>query len=532
MISAFSRAAVFATAAVLGLAACEISNPFTTAGSLRVEVEVYKGPLSKEPAVQWGELTGLIDEAAIALTNISDGILVAAAHTGALEQRSEFCETAGAGLKIDPHQRSNTLTSVRSRVHTRTVGKPCKDGKFEDHDTYRFWCASPSMQRSLHGLTPDGFVGCLILAQLHDDVKVALTQVTELQLKAKTENLHEVKGNDTDTIKNTILQYRIVLEGTSKLSAQLKAKALYWAETHASAAPGGRMVRNAMTNFANLASEYSNQLGSRADALLKQMRPLPRDRHELPLSVMLRDTEPTDFVNLLVWNRAAAPAIIEEMVLHPIHAFTSEETTDRVRVIERLFADYNWSKINTVFASGEGKTAIALIKDDIGNWNLKSFDSDPTELLNAYKDMTLAGIKAATAAITGGASGGALQSVLKTANSLTRGRISDGGAVGGLNIKTLHKRTFGRLEKLEIDQMKEEKRLKDQRTTKQDELDKPATDDKKKLELAEDISDLDKKIEALPKDTRRKAARIIEDHEFLINTLEQAVVAEEPKDKK
>lgn len=80
--------------------------------------------------------------------------------------------------------------------------------------------------------------------------------------------------------------------------------------------------------------------------------------------------------------------------------------------------------------------------------------------------------------------------------------------------------------------MKEEKRLKDQRTTKQDELDKPATDDKKKLELAEDISDLDKKIEALPKDTRRKAARIIEDHEFLINTLEQAVVAEEPKDKK
>ena len=526
MISAFSRAAVFATAAVLGLAACEISNPFTTAGSLRVEVEVYKGPLSKEPAVQWGELTGLIDEAAIALTNISDGIHVAAANTGALEQRSEFCETAGAGLKIDPHQRSDKETSARSRVHTRTVGKPSKDGKLIEHDKYKYWCASPSMQRSLHGLTPDGFVGCLILAQLHDDVKVALERVTKLHAKSTKvdQNLSKVT--------ETIMRYRIVLEGTSKLSAQLKAKALYWALTHASVAPGGRMVRNVMTNFANFASEYSNQLGSRADALLKQMRPLPRDRHELPLSVMLRDTEPTDFVNLYVWNRAAAPAIIEEMVLHPIHAFTSEETTDRVRVIERLFADYNWSKINTVFASGEGKTAIALIKDDIGNWNLKSFDSDPTELLNAYKDMTLAGIKAVTAAITGGASGGALQSVLKTASNLTRGRISDGGAVGGLNIRALHKRTFGRLEKLEIDQMKEEKRLKDQKTTKQDELDKPATDDKKKLELAEDICDLDKKIEALPKDTRRKAARIIEDHEFLINTLEQAVVAEEPKDKK
>ena len=38
MISAFSRVAVFALTAVLGLAACETNNPFTTAGSLRVEV--------------------------------------------------------------------------------------------------------------------------------------------------------------------------------------------------------------------------------------------------------------------------------------------------------------------------------------------------------------------------------------------------------------------------------------------------------------------------------------------------------------
>ena len=278
-----------------------------------------------------------------------------------------------------------------------------------------------------------------------------------------------------------------------------------------------------MTNFANWASEYSNQLGSRADALLKQMRPLPRDRHELPLSVMLRDTEPTDFVNLLVWNRAAGLAIIEEMVLHPIHAFTSEETTDRVRVIERLFADHNWSKINTVFASGEGKTAIALIKDDIGNWNLKSFDSDPTELLDAYKDMTLAGIKAATAAITGGTRGRDLQSVLKTASNLTRGRISDGGAVGGLNIRALHERTLRRLEKLEAEQEKKKEHLEDElKVEEARNAEKNAT----KIRIIKN------KIAALPKETHMRAARIIEDHEFLINTLEQAVVAEEPKDKK
>ena len=481
----------------------------------------------------------MIDEAAIALTNISDGVLVAAANTGALEQRSDTCETGGAGLKIKPHLRSTKVEKEQSTNppnppnppgHTRTVGKPCGDGTLGEHDKYEFWCASGSIQRSLHGLSPGGFVGCLILAQLHDDAKVALKLITDLQ--DYTDKAHAVLKDTTKIpsastkISDHYRNYRFVLEDTSKLSAQFKAKALYWAETHASAAPNNRVVCNAMTNFANFASEYSNQLGSRADALLKQMRPLPRDRHELPLSVMLGVTEPTDFVNLLVWNRAAAPAIIEEMLLHPFHAFRSEETTDRVRVIERLFADYNWSKINTVFASGEGETAIALIKDDIGNWNLKSFDSDPTELLNAYKDMTLAGIQAATDAITANASGGgtaALQSVLKTANNLTRGRISDGGEVGGLNIRALHERTLQRLETLKAEQEKEKKRLE----KKQKDLEKEGIKKDSQPWIA-----IQEEIDELPVDTRRKAARIIEDHEFLINTLEQSVVAEIPKGEK
>ena len=64
--------AVFVTTCLAGTAALGgyADIPFTddtftlsNAASMRVEVEVYKGPLSKTLAVQWGELEGLVDTA-------------------------------------------------------------------------------------------------------------------------------------------------------------------------------------------------------------------------------------------------------------------------------------------------------------------------------------------------------------------------------------------------------------------------------------------------------------------------------------
>ena len=63
-------------------------------------------------------------------------------------------------------------------------------------------------------------------------------------------------------------------------------------------------------------------------------------------------------------------------------------------MIERLVTDTHWSKVNSVFAAGQGNVRMAFIKDDIGNWNLKSFANDPTELVNAYKNAGLAALKA------------------------------------------------------------------------------------------------------------------------------------------
>lgn len=524
MTSAVRRSLLLAAA--LGIAACSVTNPFTTAGSLRVEVEVYKGPLSKEPAVQWGELTGLVDEASVSLGSVSDGIMIAAANTGALAGPTDVCKGDRPALKLQPHYRADDPKGA-TPPHTRAIGKGCPDGSMADHDKFKFWCASPGMQGSLHSLLPSDFSGCTILAHLHDDAFTAQKQIFDIQ-----KNVLTLKPDAT-----TPLKIQNMLQDISKFGVQMKAKAFYWAESHAALAPRDRIVRNVMTNFANWASEYSNQLGSRADALLKQMKPAPADRRELPLSVLLRDTTPTDFVNLYVWNRAAAPAILEEMILHPIDAFRSEETADRVRVVERLFSDHNWSKINTVYASGEGKTSIALIKDDIGNWNLKSFDTDPTELLDAYKQMTLAGIKAATSAITAGITGGgpaALQSALKTASSLTRGKIASGDEVGGLNIDAMHKRTHDRLAKLKVDQESRLAKIESEIAKKNDAIgavDKTDISDedknKKKDKLKAEKTELEVMKDEVPSKTVQGAKRIIEDHEFLINTLEQSVVSPE-----
>jgi len=241
------------------------------------------------------------------------------------------------------------------------------------------------------------------------------------------------------------------------------------------------------------------------------MRPLAADRRELPLSVYLRETQPTDFLNLLVWNRAAAPALWEEMLLHPINSFSSEETTDRVRVVERLFNDHNWSRINTVTANGQGETSIALIKDDIGNWNLKSFDSDTTELVSAYKDLTLAAVKTATEAVQAGATGGissTAKSLLGTASQLTSGNIGGDGDVGGLDIENIHEDV--------------ETRLKNAANKHQAKFDESGKEGETEIQTQ-------KRKAKASKNAIEEMRDIVKSHRLLIDALERAVVSNQPK---
>ena len=62
MIGRILFAGVAGAAILPGLCGCA-NTPLSTAASMRVEVEVYKGPLAKEPEIQWADLVGLLAEA-------------------------------------------------------------------------------------------------------------------------------------------------------------------------------------------------------------------------------------------------------------------------------------------------------------------------------------------------------------------------------------------------------------------------------------------------------------------------------------
>jgi hypothetical protein len=221
-----------------------------------------------------------------------------------------------------------------------------------------------------------------------------------------------------------------IFSTASAVARQFRIKASVWSHSHVGYPSLLYDDRKSIVTLATLLSTYADRIGLRADTLIKQVK--GDDRREQPLSVALRETDPPTALQQYVWD---APGSIR------LQDFSTDTIRDRVRGMERLYAGENWANINTVHASGQGTVRMALIKDDIGNWNLKSFDQDPSELLNAYKNVGLAALKVATdfakTAVTGGAGAAAL-GVLQTANQIATGSAPGGSpTVGTADIASL-----------------------------------------------------------------------------------------------
>ena len=114
------------------------------------------------------------------------------------------------------------------------------------------------------------------------------------------------------------------------------------------------------------------------------------------LALKLRNTSFNDFLNFYVWYRAADFPIWAELPSEGPYIFSAEQTRDRVRAMEMLYDYESWENINEVHANGRGEFSLALIKDRIGNWRLKSYESDPSELLAAYTKVGTTLLKSAT----------------------------------------------------------------------------------------------------------------------------------------
>ncbi len=427
-------------AAALIIAGCQSTAFLSGAGSMRIDIEVYKGPLSKDPNTQLGELVGLTKETRLAFERYRD-LLRGVARA----ERDCYVPI----LQPPPHPSDKS----ERRKDDPDFGKPFKFGQITG--------APRDVSRSGLENQPknefDGFCGWL----------AALDEQTTTLLKdgGAIDGMLRLPGgqvaDDPEVLRALPDKLRAVTTRIAETAIRLKTMAAGWAIATAALMPDSYVVRISTSNFMVAAAEYANQLSSHADALLQQMAGV--NRRELPISILLRDTTPTQFLNTYVWNRAVAPALTIDKIYRPGSAFSSEETRDRVRVVERLYDDHHWARINTAFATGQGDTSMAFIKDDIGNWNLKSFDNDPSELLQAYRNLGFAGLQMATEAIRGLATSGgstAAASLLDTANRVALGRGAAPAQVGGVGIEALHKRTLDRLVQIKADAAKEQEALR------------------------------------------------------------------------
>lgn len=176
--------------------------------------------------------------------------------------------------------------------------------------------------------------------------------------------------------------------GIAELATGFRVLAATLSYGLAATLPTEARLRIDMVKVANLSAEFANQFTARANALHLQTGVDGVDRRVLPTGQYLRDSQPTAFLDAYEWHNAATEYI--------------DNSKDRIQIAKRLFADDNWARVNEVYASGSGDVSMAFIRDDIGNWNLKQFSSDASELTAAYTKLGLDLVGKVAGLATGG----------------------------------------------------------------------------------------------------------------------------------
>lgn len=156
------------------------------------------------------------------------------------------------------------------------------------------------------------------------------------------------------------------------------------------------------TLYARTALEYSNSGTMRNDSIRRLVVIANSLRHvsdqidvavqygsagarDIPLSAQLRATSTENFTDLYTWSSLADVKLLS---FSPI-----QTDRDAATALKMLDERNYWENINQAYASGQGEFSIALIKDDIGNWDIKNFSNDPTELRAAQQEFAIKAIE-------------------------------------------------------------------------------------------------------------------------------------------
>ncbi len=369
-------------ALIAALAAMSLTTGCATGGSMQVDVEVYRGPLSKEPAAQWQELSGLVQESRLAFrrTFLSGRSATLQGFQGAENPSRtptdpEDCRFDGSNNPSNDSDSKrqacfNALQGeLRCHEHVGSSRRHCNDALAI---VFAAWRAQDSLQASYQGI---------------QTINKLLAQT------GMSQRFIAESGSASAHLDPQRSQIQRVLEDLSRIGLQLQSNAFITTSSELTDPEVHPVTQPLRFGYTMLAAEMGNQISARADALLKQMH--GNDRRLLPISVYLRDTAPTAFLNLHVYGdqtRGTGCRMGQCM--------GRQTARNRIRSQELLWADHHWARINQVYASGRGDVNMAFIKDDIGNWSLKSFGSDPSELLNSYEGFGRSLIGAASTLLT------------------------------------------------------------------------------------------------------------------------------------
>ena len=395
------------------------------AGSMRIEVEVYNGPLSKSLEVQKAELVGTVNLTAHVLANITRAIHVSECRLGCFGSKSTLDNASNAfrrcsitednqtddSLENFPYDKLKDISESLSDVKSEAVFPQAfrelypqifpikKYRQFDPHwaistaEANQSSQSSQSSQRALNNRATESFRFTKQMAfiptknedAIHQicpqlaDVKLNILEVLQYISKpfdgsGDITKCRKVLLDDVPNSNRNLGPSSECLTKIANVGKLLTEGAEHWATTQVAILPDSKRTRIAIARAAVTAAELGNELLARTDAIVRQQKGESMT-DLLPTSTYLRDSEGTDYLNMFEWLNATP------------RTERHWPTQSRTRMLERLINDSNWSKVNTAFAQGDGKVSMVFIKDDIGNWNLKNYDNDPSEMLDAYKQI-------------------------------------------------------------------------------------------------------------------------------------------------
>ncbi len=178
-------------ALVLSGCGSSIAANFSASASMRVEVEVYKGPLSKSVESQWGEFVGTVNEASDAFTTFRNSLKASIKETDELDKLEEMLMS---GVVSDIEKLLKQTDHLRSAINTDSLENLTKRMKAASKKTMEVrrilsYIAPPSQQTNQKNIGKlDSIINILNSSNKN------LTKLNVYQLNFHTKKMAELAG--------------------------------------------------------------------------------------------------------------------------------------------------------------------------------------------------------------------------------------------------------------------------------------------------------------------------------------------------